>query len=303
MPDNKDLPSTLAEDTLKKIVQAMIGEPGSSAAEEEVDIKTNARAVVFDDGSSLPEKLNETAAYTNSEPMPVSVGGFPAGTTFNNIQFDDMFTGLLYPYTLPLISWVAAPASSMLELGTDVSSVIFTATITKKSKPIKEVRLFRGTSDLGKFNGPPGQGSGSANFNYTGPINSDTSFTAKVYDDQNGAVTTGVISYTFINPMYIGVVDKASPTADDITSKLTKKIVPKSAQSLSYTLESKYMCISCPPGWEISTIIDKNKFDITSSFTKTMVNILCKDGTVRAYNTYTSGVTTQTGFLVTFNPK
>lgn len=35
--------------------------------------------------------------YTNSTPMPAPVGGFAAGTTFNNVSLYEMWTRLLYP--------------------------------------------------------------------------------------------------------------------------------------------------------------------------------------------------------------
>lgn len=34
--------------------------------------------------------------YTNSAPMPMSVGGFPEGTTFDNVSLQELWTGLLY---------------------------------------------------------------------------------------------------------------------------------------------------------------------------------------------------------------
>lgn len=39
--------------------------------------------------------------YTNTDPMPSAVGGFTAGTTFEDVTLDQMFTNLLYPYQFP----------------------------------------------------------------------------------------------------------------------------------------------------------------------------------------------------------
>ena len=39
--------------------------------------------------------------YTNSTPMPETVGGYDAGTTFEGKTQDEMWTGLLYPYQVP----------------------------------------------------------------------------------------------------------------------------------------------------------------------------------------------------------
>jgi len=42
--------------------------------------------------------------YTNSTPMPVDVGGWAAGSTFDAVSNEAMWTGLLYPYQEPTFS-------------------------------------------------------------------------------------------------------------------------------------------------------------------------------------------------------
>lgn len=41
--------------------------------------------------------------YTNPIPMPYTIGGFPAGTTFNKVPLNEMWTRLLYPESEPAL--------------------------------------------------------------------------------------------------------------------------------------------------------------------------------------------------------
>jgi hypothetical protein len=43
-------------------------------------------------------------SYTNATPMPEDVGGWEAGSTFLSVPFEDLITGLLYPYQYPAFS-------------------------------------------------------------------------------------------------------------------------------------------------------------------------------------------------------
>ena len=44
----------------------------------------------------------DAETYTNATPMPSTVGGWNAGSTFSNKTTSQMFDGLLYPYQLPV---------------------------------------------------------------------------------------------------------------------------------------------------------------------------------------------------------
>ena len=64
---------------------------------------------------------NATVSYTNTTPMPTSLGGFPAGTTFDNVDIEQMFTGLLYPYQYPSFSTFSISGqSTTLEVGDSI---------------------------------------------------------------------------------------------------------------------------------------------------------------------------------------
>lgn len=65
--------------------------------------------------------------YTNPMPMPEEVGGYPAGTTFNNQTMQQMWDGLLYPYQEPTFaSFSIQGQSTNLEVGDTVAGGIRT---------------------------------------------------------------------------------------------------------------------------------------------------------------------------------
>ena len=61
--------------------------------------------------------------YTNATPMPSTVGGWSAGSTFSNKTTSQMFDGLLYPYQLPVFSTLTLTGvSTPLEVGATVAA-------------------------------------------------------------------------------------------------------------------------------------------------------------------------------------
>ncbi len=71
-----------------------------------------------------------TLFYSNATPMPQAVGGYEVGTTFVNVDYTAMWTGLLYPYQHPSFSAFAITGqSSPIEVGYSIpAAVTFTWT-------------------------------------------------------------------------------------------------------------------------------------------------------------------------------
>lgn len=55
--------------------------------------------------------------YTNATPVPVTLGGITAGTTFTDVPLTDMFTMLLYPYQNPTFASFTISGLSDTEVG------------------------------------------------------------------------------------------------------------------------------------------------------------------------------------------
>lgn len=72
--------------------------------------------------------------YTNATPTPATVGGIPAGTTFNLRTMQQMWDQLLYPYQAPAFSSFSLGISSPQEIGFDITtSQTFTWSTTNSS--------------------------------------------------------------------------------------------------------------------------------------------------------------------------
>ena len=66
--------------------------------------------------------LNDNNVYTNSAPVPTSIGGINAGQTFLNMSMQDMFTNLLYPYQYPkFTAFTMNGQTTTLEVGDSIT--------------------------------------------------------------------------------------------------------------------------------------------------------------------------------------
>jgi hypothetical protein len=102
--------------------------------------------------------------------------------------------------------------------------------------------------------------------------------------------------------MYIGNVDDLNPTELDIKG-MTKRLVVKSNQNLSYTLSNSRFCFAYPSSYgNLTSIKDPNNFEMLSTFTKTSSNFTMLDGKSVPYNIYTLSLpTSQTSFVITYS--
>lgn len=76
-----------------------------------------------------------TETYTNLTPTAVSIGGIPAGSTFDNMTMQEMWDALLYPYQTPIFSSFTSSMSTPIEVGSTIpaGSVTFLWNTTNSS--------------------------------------------------------------------------------------------------------------------------------------------------------------------------
>lgn len=76
-----------------------------------------------------------TETYTNFTPTAVSIGGIPAGSTFDNMTMQEMWDALLYPYQTPVFSSFTSSMSTPIEVGGTIpaGSVTFLWNTTNSS--------------------------------------------------------------------------------------------------------------------------------------------------------------------------
>lgn len=248
-----------------------------------------------------PETQSDIVSYVDTEPVINAIGGVPAGKTYPNGTVQQVLYDILHPYVKPLISLSANPDAGVREKGTVLSSIALTATVTKKSSPIRKVEFLNGSTIIGTNDSPNANG-GDNTYNYAANLKADAILKARVTDQEGSVVTSSNKNYTFVYPLYIGYVDESAstPTQDQIKA-MEKRVVSKSNQSFTYNIEKKRFCIACPPGWTLSKILDPNSFDVTASFVVQSLSITGLDGTAQTYTVYVSDPTTQSNFVQRYN--
>ena len=220
-------------------------------------------------GSSL--KVFGSATGTEIQIENLSTGGSGASTadaveyvneTVGSTNVEEALNKLIsdYYYVAPSVtSFTATPNGGIFEVGHVVSAPITfnwaynkditTQTLTDCTLADETVRTATYDSD----------------------ITSDKTFTLTANDCRNNVSSS--ISYKFVYPYYAGVSTTDTLTETEITA-LTKKVETKSNKTINYTTKQSYMVFAYPSSYgDISKIIDQNGFDVTTSFTKSTVNI------------------------------
>jgi len=114
-----------------------------------VSLKNRALVIDYTDGKSKSIALptgggsttvyqnggGGTETYTNFTPTAVSIGGIPAGSTFDNMTMQEMWDALLYPYQTPVFSSFTSSMSTPIEVGGTIpaGSVTFLWNTTNSS--------------------------------------------------------------------------------------------------------------------------------------------------------------------------
>ena len=253
------------------------------------DIITSARMNNIERGISLAlsGEDDEGVLYSSDKPTTVEIGGIPLGYTNSGISIVKLIDDMLHPYKKPSISLSINPSTTFFELGS-VASFTANVSVNKGSNDISEIVLMKDSTVLA---------TSKNNISYKlSSISSDTTIKSYVNDKTN-IVNSNNINIKFINPIYIG--STSSIAASDIKA-MEKRVVNVSNQIFEYTVTNKRMCIAVPSEWVLKNIVDNNGFDITPSFTRTIVNLYCLDNTLRAYTIYYSEPTSQNKFKVEF---
>lgn len=250
--------------------------------------------------NNLTQQSIGNAVFNSDVPLYVTIGGFELGETFVNVPSSTMWRKLLYPYKQPTITFNITPSPAVYELGTTISSVTLKAVISKMSDDISIVQFLKNSANLGNAitNKPNG---GTITYQDTN-IKSTVTYNVKVTDGKSKSYTGTNRTYTFVYPMYAGVLDTDQFTESNIKG-LTKKVMsPSNYKHQPGAFTNKRMVMACPPRWTISKMIDSNGFDNTASFKNKKLSITCLDGTQQQYTIYYNDPSTQdANFYMNFN--
>lgn len=274
---------------------------------EEFNPITTDDAIICEGSIKLKSKLDIMQKYTNSKPMPTTIGGLEEGTTFKEKNIKDLITELLYPYYRPkIISFSASPDTNIpVEDGTLLNNVVLSATAEMGTHPISKAAIYMNGSLLDTISPASTADDGTARFTYkySKSINANTTFNIRVFDNstrKKNYADSEVIAYNFIDPIYFGVVSESATMNDYIIRSKRKEIITPQDYTIKVTTLNQKVFFAVPPTWNITKIIDQNGFDITSSYVRTNVQVMTAVGYAKGYTCFESNSFTQSDFSITF---
>ena len=252
---------------------------------------------------NVDQIIKDNTTYNNTEPLVNDIGGILAEQHtdgFNNVPITDLITELLYPYTEPIVeSFTLNPGAGVKEKNVSITLESASVKVTKKSKNISKVSLYRGSTLLKEYTGEVSLSGTTVNFSDVNDAldgKTNTTYTVKV-SEENGTknVVSTSATYTFVDPYYYGVINKNETIGSDVITKLTKSVSSKGTKNYPYTT-TKDQCsvIAYPSSYgKISSIKDPNGFTQTWSLYTISINNT-------SYYVYVSGAAAATNFRYTF---
>ena len=237
--------------------------------------ETSATAYAGDKGKAVTDTVNDIlegkraddiVTYSNEMATVNALGGIAAGTTFSDMPISELLTKLLYPYIKPTITNAKTNPTNggTFERGTSIAVTSISATVTKKSENIVRVEVFDGTTSLGYHTDEIEGLTGTVSFQIEESVSTTgKKYTIKVTDTTGTVVSADTGTFTFIDPIYYGIMADGS-TFDK--SNMTKLIQAKGEKSLAFTADNQKMVFAYPKSYgTLSKIIDPNSFDVTAT--------------------------------------
>lgn len=309
---------------------------GEPQDEKPIYYRSRAKSVIMDDGTTVEDAINDLrddmeththhaaniitdedhqfvseeeknqwtigSRYNNDEPIYQEHGGVKVGTTFVDKTVQEMFDMILYPHLSPTISCqVILPSNGgVFETGVTVNVSKIRLTVNSKSNKLKSISIVNGSTVVVSKDSGLGKG-GTFDFNTSVNITSNVTFTGKVIDETDDSASSNSGTFTFVYPIYHGSFDgDSSPTEDQIKS-MTKHIEVKGTKSYQFNLVNSRACFAYPKAYgPLKIIYDQNNFNVTDTFTRYEVNLVCADGKTVVYYVYTNNRSTVTNFINKF---
>ena len=176
--------------------------------------------------------------FTNVNPMPESVGGLEAGTTFNNVSYDNMWNSLLYPYQYPnFSSFYIDGKPSIFEVGDSIlPSVVFKWSINNNfNVEPNSISIYDVTDSL--LLGEHLVNDGSENISLSSTITYDdvSSHSFRISADNNKSESFELVkTYRWYWRMYYGEDDDAILNSSAIKSLRVDLLTNSFARTYSF---------------------------------------------------------------------
>ena len=295
----------MPDDTRRKVRLDII-DSETNVPIEEVDPLTSADSVKFEDtGRYLPEELDYRLQYTNSEPVPTTIGGIPQGASFSAMPYNELFTNLLYADgNMPEASLTWTGSDGLIIESGLTTSISVNVGYTKANRNIRTLKLYKMTGLVSKEDfdinyailvnefdvGNGDAETWSTSFVDNNAIIQNNTTFAVVVDDGFYSSISDVIQIKFVYNVYAGIINSSIVPDDTLISSITKYTAESISDIITtdgFSPSSQCFVVVVKKTMRLKRILDPNGFIITDSFDHT------EDSN---YNYYKSNPTTQTNF-------
>lgn len=247
-------------------------------------------------------KWNTQTKYTNSNPTPATLGGIEAGSTFDNVDYNTLFTRLLYPYIEPTISGIVmTPRTTILEKGSRFNLTRIQFNINTPSLGNDQSIHYDFKMNNSNFHSLD-TNDRSLDVTVNVGINTNTSITVTVIDNINQRQKTfTLINYKFIYPMYYGVLSESDNITQALIKSKTKLLQEKGTKNIKYTTNYERIMFAYPKSYgQLSSIYDANNFNIINTFSVQELNITAADSASVPYYIYINEPSTVSDYNIRF---
>ena len=172
------------------------------------------------------------------------------------------------PPQSPLIALTASPDFGLRAVGDVVPAINLTATATKTTDQITEVRIVRQPDDTLMATDDTHPNGGVMSYSDSEGIDHGSRTYQAIATDIAGRTAMASGTFEFVFPAFTGVVNSATPTPAQLKA-LTEHVVRRSSISRSYTTASQRICAAFPVSWGLPTAIrDQNSFAVDAAFNR-----------------------------------
>ena len=248
------------------------------------------------------DRWDANSSYTNETPVPVSIGGIKAGTTFNTMDYNTFFNKLLYPYLEPSISEITViPSVRVYEKGSSFNLTRMSFNIQTPSLEDDKDLYYDFKLNDTHFHSLT-TNNRSIDTTIVQGINKDSTLLVTVIDNINQEERSfELINYKFVYPFYYGVIDGSSIINETLVKSKMKLLEEPGDKFLNFSTNDEKMMFAYPKVYgELSGIYDKNGFNVLGTFERTEVTITAYDATNVIYYVYTNGMTTVSNYNMKF---
>lgn len=242
--------------------------------------------------------------YTNSTPMPNTVGGYEVGTTFDNVGETEMWDGLLYPYQYPAFTTFSiAGIGTTLEVGAEISAGVKTASWTTSNQSnINANTIEIAGPGFTTLSGLSNDGSEDITFSSIVSRSSDGTETWTIYatnskSQQFSRTTTNTWWFKhFFGASNVILTGSSTPTEVADVLNVLQQPVLRAGKSASVTAGSyndvtgnyTYIAYAAKYG-DLANVIQNGALPVLGAFTKVGAFDYTNDqGHLESYNVYKS---------------